>query len=122
MATFIKEGISLSLSAAFDNFDGYGVDDCELRSCGVKADEKLQDGLFVCMDRDPELAIQNVKTAAQNGAIVAVLDRSCAESVASALDGVLPTIFCDNPRVVYGRACHAPVSYTHLTLPTILLV
>ena len=107
MATFIKEGISLSLSAALDNFDGYGVDDCELRSCGVKADEQLRDGLFVCLDRDPELAIRNVKTAAQNGAVVAVLDRACSEGVASALDGVLTTIFCDNPRVVYGRACQA---------------
>lgn len=107
MATLIKEGISLSLSALLDNFGGYGVDDYELQSCGVNADEKLRDGLFICLDRDPELAIQKVKTAARNGAVVAILDRSASESVATALDGVVTTIFCDNPRVVYGRACQA---------------
>lgn len=107
MSVFANNGMFVALSTLLAG-ENASFEETRISSCGRDANDSLSNGLFICLSADANGAREEVERASRNGAIVAVLPRSLASSF-NATDQDLPcqTIFVDDPRDVYGRACHA---------------
>lgn len=81
--------------------------------CGKDSFEALNGGLYVCVESNAQDALASIRTAQRNGAIVAVVANALEADLAPFIssdcvdDAAFQTIFVDDPRSVYARACQA---------------
>ena len=107
MTIEIKDGVQATLSTILEGENPSSYRDAPISLCGVDANERLSGGLFICKETKSEAAIAAVKQAACNGARHAVLSRSVEEETKGKLPETLETIYVDDPRSTYARACQA---------------
>ena len=109
-----KNGISVSLSVLLEGENVAPFRNANIAVCSCDAYEPLAGGLYVCKKSEPIAALEDVKIAAANGAVVAVLPNSLESAFAeeqnsqyAESDSSFQKIFVDDPRSVYARACQA---------------
>lgn len=110
-----KNGVSVALSVLLDGENVAPYRNTKIAVCALNPAERLNDGLFVCLDNDPKKALESVRAAQIAGASAAVVSNKLEDVVAADLEAdvvedaedAFQTIFVDDPRSVYARACQA---------------
>lgn len=111
MAITIKAGVDAKLSTILEGENPSAFQDVAIRLFGSDASEPLAGGLFVCLEKAPTEAIAAVSRAASGGATLAILSSALRERVEPKLLGTIETIYADDPRAVYARACQAAYGF-----------
>ena len=76
-----------------------------IRSCGTDPNDKLQNGLFVCLANEAAEALAQLNRAMRNGGASVAVIKSGLLSETQDLPGFVFEV--SDPREVYGRACQA---------------